>query len=178
MSYIERFAVDTLGTSAFRVANSNDSLVGEGRLFGVSPILLVTPSTNQYVSLTTGAGVATHIYIAFTATASFQVNIYTGSTITTPGTVVPNGRFNLANTSTTAKTVVRTGVVASPLGTKISDFLIPGGRGNNAIGGAVTQGSKIILPPSTTYLFEVDNLSTANNDENFELVFTFYEEAM
>ena len=175
MSYLSLFEHQSRGVHSFLTSSSIEKLVDEGRLFGVSPILTVTPTTNQLVTLTTGAGVATHIYISFTATASFQVNIYTGSTITTPGTIVPNGRFNLSNVSTTSGLVVRTGAVASALGTKISDFLIPGGRGNNAIGGAVSQGSKIILPPSAVYTFEVDNLSTGNNDENFELVTTFYE---
>lgn len=147
--------------AAVRASRLIDQLVEDGKLFGASPILTVDPAVNSYVTFTTGAAVRTHAYLSFISTFQAQVNVYTGATITVPGTQASLTNFFIGH-SNVATGIVRTGVTAGPLGTKIADFLIPGGSGGNAVGGAVENAAKVILPPNTTFLFEFDNLAAGS----------------
>lgn len=145
----------------------------DGKLFGASPILTVDPATNLFMSLTTGPAVRTHLYLSFVSTFQAQVNVYITPTITVPGTAVPITNFFIGH-SNAATAVLRTGVTASATGTKIADFLIPGGSGGNAVGGAVENAAKVIVPPNTVFLFEVDNMS-AGSPAPLETTLNFYE---
>lgn len=133
-----------------------DQLVEDGKFFGASPILVVDQAVNSLVSVTTAPTARVHAYIAFVSTVQAQVNVYLTPTITTPGTLVPFTNFFIGH-SNTVGTTMRTAPVVGANGTKIADFLIPGGSGGNAVGGAAENAAKVILPPNTTFLFEFDN---------------------
>lgn len=150
-----------------------DQLVEDGKLFGASPITQVDPAANSFLTLTTGPNVRTHLYLAFVSTFQAQVNVYTGATITVPGTAASITNFFVGHQNV-ATAVLRTGVSVSATGTKIADFLIPGGSGGNAVGGAVENAAKVIVPPNTIFLFEIDNLS-AGAISPFETTINFYE---
>lgn len=155
-----------------RLRRFGEQLVEEGKLYGNSPHMVVQPGSNQYITFTPGNGINSHLFLSFVATGSALVNVYTGTTFTNQGTIRANGAFNLTlpNQSTT---IVREGVVPNVLGTKIADFLIPGGSGGNAVGGSVDQAQKVIIPAGLTLTIEIDNLSAT--DINFEPVFVWYE---
>lgn len=153
--------MDIVDKANIRVSRGIDQLVEDGKLFGASPILTVDPAINSLVTVTTGAGVRTHAYIAFVSTFQAQVNVYTGSTITVPGTLVPFTNFFIGHANAALATC-RTAPTITVLGTKIADFLIPGGSGGNAVGGAVENAAKVILPPNTTFTFEFDNMSAGS----------------
>jgi hypothetical protein len=149
-----------------------DQLIEDGKLYGTSPHLTVAAGTNQYVTFTTPASRQVHLYLSFVATGSTRINVYTGSIISVPGTLRNNAPFNLTAPNT-SQVVVREGVSVSDVGTMIADFLIPGGQGGNAVGGAVGQAQKVILPANTVFLFEADNLGT--NDIFCEPTFAWFE---
>lgn len=148
-----------------------DSLVDEGKLYASSPIIITDAATNKYLSLQTGPGVNTHAYIGFVSTTEAQVTAYIGPTITVPGTLAGMAPFNLTK-PLTSEVQIRTDPTFSATGPKIADFLIPGGSGGNAVGGVLQSGSKVIIGPNSSFLFEIDVTSNGK----MEISFIFYDE--
>lgn len=159
--------------AAIRAARLIDQLVEDGKLFGISPHLVVDNAVNSYVTLQTGSNVRTHAYLSFISTAQALANVYMGSTLSDVGTQLTIANFFIGHPNTPTA-VVRTGVTPSVFGTKIADFLIPGGSGGNAVGGATSNAAKVILPPNTLFLFEFDNQDTGGTAA-MEFVLNFYE---
>lgn len=148
-------------------------LVERGLFHGTSPILTVSNLTNSFISITTGAAKEVHVYISFTATSQFVVNAYIAPTITSPGTVLPIGNFNVGKPNI-ATVVLRQDPTVSDNGTKIADFLVPGGADKTAVGGAAVNATKVILPPNQVFLLELDNQSTVG-PQLIEVNFNFHE---
>lgn len=147
-------------------------LVERGLFHGTSPIVTVDAALNSFITVTTGSVKSVHAYISFTATSQFVVNAYIAPTISVAGTTLPIGNFNVAkpNISTV---VLALNPVVTLNGTKIADFLVPGGSTGNAIGGAAINATKVILPPNQVFLFELDNQGVGN--QLIEVTFNFHE---
>lgn len=156
-----------------RLRRTVEQLVEDGNFFGTSPILQTETSPPRLVSVTTGPNVHTHAYISFISAGASQVNVYLAPTITTPGSLQPIANFNLTS-SKTPTINIRIDPLVSANGSKIADFLIPGGSGGNAIGGAVSSAAKVILPPNTTFLFEFVNTGSGGTIP-IEFTINFFE---
>lgn len=131
---------------------TTEERVDRGELLGVSPILTVVAATPVKMTYTTAAGCATHALISFLATGAGQVDVYSGATGISGGVAQTFRNFNFLS-SRTAGGVVTTGVTTVSDGTKVADFLFPGGNGGNSIGGNAAFATKVVLPASTTFLF-------------------------
>lgn len=162
-------------TQADRLARnlSLEERIEQGKFFGTSPILSVDSITNSLVSVTTGPTVKTHAYISFISAGASLVNVYLSPTVTVPGTPQPVANFNIGHPNTPTIDI-RLAPTVSANGLKIADFLIPGGSGGNAVGGAVASSAKVVLPPSTAFLFEFDNTSGGGTIP-IEFTINFYE---
>lgn len=157
--------------AALRASRDLDTLVESGQLVGASPIISLANNETKLVLLTTGSK-SVHLYLSFTATGRHTVNVYRAPTVTAPGTAVPIGSFNFLKPLVPLSTLA-TDPTVSLNGTKVADFLLPGGAGGNSVGASTGNATKVILPPSTAFLFTVLNESGAN--AAFEPTFVFYE---
>lgn len=151
---------------------SIEERIDAGKFFGVSPISSVLAATNSYVSIATSSTAVTHAYISFVATAQAVISVYVGATVTGPGTLVTPTGFHLGFPYA-GSLVCRQDVLVSSPGTKVADFLLPGGATGNPVGGAAVVGSKVVLPKNTTIYLELDNQSATTS--SVEVSFLFYE---
>lgn len=147
-------------------------LVELGLFHGTSPILTVGAGASAYVTIQTGTAKHMHVYLGFAATAEFIVNIYVSPTITSPGNLLTIANYHFGKPSV-ATAVLRRDVTISATGTKVGDFLVPGGHSGRNVGGAATNATKLILPPNTLYLMEYANQGVV--DEFIEPQFNFHE---
>lgn len=147
-------------------------LVERGLFHGTSPIVTVDAAVNSFISVTTGTVKSVHAYISFQATSQFVVNAYISPTISVAGTALPIGNFNVGKPNVATVALALNPTVTNN-GTKIADFLIPGGSTGTAIGGAAVNATKVILPPNQVFLFELDNQGVGN--QLIEVHFNFHE---
>lgn len=147
-------------------------LVERGLFHGTSPIVTVNAAINSYISVATGPVKSVHAYISFAATAQFVITAYISPTISVPGVALPIGNFNVAKPNV-ATVALALNPVITLNGTKIADFLVPGGSTGTAIGGAAVNATKVILPPNQVFLFELDNQGVG--DQLIEVAFNFHE---
>lgn len=147
-------------------------LVELGLFHGTSPIVSMDASTNSFISVQTGTTKSVHAYISFVSTSQFVVNAYISPTISVAGTPLPIGNFNVGKPNIATVALALNPTVTNN-GTKIADFLVPGGQTGTAIGGAAVNATKVILPPNNLFLFEIDNQGTGT--QSLELHFNFHE---
>lgn len=163
MSYVD--------LAALRASRNLDTLVEQGLVAGTSPILDLTNNQTRLLLFTTGPK-SVHLYLSFVATGHITLDVFVGPTVTAPGTPVPIGSFNFIKPYTSLSTLAVDPTVSAN-GTKIADFLLPGGAGGNRVGTSQGTPTKVILPPNTQFLFSI--LNEAGSDTSFEPTFVYYE---
>jgi hypothetical protein len=171
-SYIDRVLLKGVGYSALTIVSQAERLCDDGKLYGISYIATTPGTSTSYLSFTTGPAVNTHTQVSFYSTGTEIIRFYAAPTITVAGSLIPIYNFHLVKPINTAA-VARSGVSVSSTGLKFAEYLLTGGSGGNALGGAIVSGREVILPANTTYLFEIDN--DTSQEHLTEVTMAFYE---
>jgi hypothetical protein len=146
--------LEPVGVVGDRGAEDVSELVERGQLFGCSPLVQVPPSGVASTMLVTGAGVLTQVFLSVIAEYKMYLDTYPVSGFSTSGFDVPILNYYVQHPNR-PKAFVSTNPGQPVKGPRIDRALCEV-SGKDGVNGMVI-GNKIILPPSTMWLFEFVN---------------------
>lgn len=124
--------------------------VNNGLYFGTAKRFDITPSGTHLMLLKVNQNFC-HGVLNFSGNNTMEIDIFYAPTVTNNGTLVPITNFKTYSTNT-ATTQLYTAPTVSANGVKISENIIFGSGGRNAIGAAGGDLRKFILAPNATFL--------------------------
>jgi len=153
-----------------------DEYVYNGQLYALNVLFTDIASAGaQQFHMLTAAGKHTHLYASFTAGGEAFFSASIGPTAVVLSSAIGTSGYNVTKPNTSGMTVNQV-TSFGLVGTTAAQWLVPGGSGGARVGGTIDTNAKIILPPSTSVLWNVQNFGTGSI--NAQIRIKYYEQAV
>lgn len=151
------------------------ALTEAGAYYGANAIVTVPDSGVNYVRFSAGNQARGQLVLTALASCRFSAFLERDVVIAAGGDQVIIAGFNLRRSvgSTLSSTRGLT-VTSVEEGELVAEWLVPGGRGPQAVGGSTSIPPEIIVPAGASFVIRITNLT--NQDTLASVAFNFYED--